>query len=50
MGTIITYKEGQYSMMKLDSGERVMLSIAQSGIVIYKMKFFGMTPGPKSAE
>jgi hypothetical protein len=50
MSRIITYKEGRYSQIKLDSGERIMLSVAQSGIVIFKLRFFGLVPGPKIAE
>ena len=50
MSEIITYKEGAYSQIKLDSGERIMLSVAQTGIVIFKMRFFGVVPGPKLAE
>jgi hypothetical protein len=50
MSKIITYKEGAYSQIKLDSGERILLSVAQTGIVIFKMRFFGVIPGPKLAE
>ena len=50
MSKIITYKEGRFSQIKLDSGERIMLSVAQNGIVIFKMRFFGVVPGPKIAE
>jgi hypothetical protein len=35
---IITYKEGCYSQIKLTSGERAMLSVAQTGIVIPSYK------------
>lgn len=50
MSQVITYKEGCYSQIKLTSGERIMLSIARTGIVIFKMRFFGVVPGPKIAE
>lgn len=50
MSKVITYKEGCYSQIKLTSGERIMLSIARTGIVIFKMRFFGVYPGPKIAE
>lgn len=50
MSRIITYKEGCYSQIKLTSGERIMLSVAQSGIVIFKMRFLGVIPGPKIVE
>ena len=50
MADIVTYVEQRYSMMKLDSGERIMLSVSQSGIAIYKMRFLGLVPGPKIAE
>ena len=50
MSRVVTYTEGQYSMVQLDSGERVMLSLAQSGIVIFKMRLGGLLPGPKIAE
>ena len=50
MSRIITYKEGCYSQIKLTSGERIMLSVAQTGIVIFRMRFFGLIPGPKITE
>ena len=50
MSRIITYEEGRYSQIKLDSGERILLSVAQPGIVIFKLRFFGLVPGPKIAE
>lgn len=50
MGEIVTYKEGHFSQVKLASGERILFSIAQSGIVIFKLHFFGLIPGPKVAE
>lgn len=50
MSCIITYKEGRYSQIKLDSGERILLSVAQPGIVIFKLRFWGLVPGLKIAE
>ena len=50
MSKVITYEEGSFSQIKLDSGERIMLSVAQTGMVIFKMRFFGLVPGPKIAE
>ena len=50
MPRVITYKEGCFSTVQLDSGEKVMLSVAQTGIVIYQMKFLGMLPGRKIAQ
>lgn len=44
MPRIITYKESRYSTIELDSKERVMISVAQTGIVIYEMKFLGLIP------
>jgi len=47
MGTIKTYKEQRYATVVLDSGEAVMLSVAQDGIAIFKMRFAGLIPGPR---
>lgn len=48
MGKIITYKnegtKGVFSQIKLDSGERVLISIAADEIKIFKLKFFGVIP------
>lgn len=48
MSQIITYKnegvKGVFSQIKLDSGERVLISIAANEIKIYKLKFFGVIP------
>jgi len=45
----VTYKNaglsGVYSQIKLDSGERVMISIAASEIKIFRMKLGGLIPG-----
>ena len=50
MSRIITYKEGCFSQIKLTSGERIMLSCAEGGATIFKMRFFGLIPGCKIAE
>ena len=47
MGTIKTYREQRYATVVLDSGEAVMLSVAQEGIAIFKMRLGGWIPGPK---
>ncbi len=48
MSKIITYKnegtKGVFSQIKLDSGERVLISIAANEIKIFKLKFFGAIP------
>lgn len=36
--------KGVYSQIKLDSGERVLISIAANEIKIFKLKFFGTIP------
>lgn len=57
MSKIITYKDegpkGVYSQLKLDSGKRILVSIGDGVVKIYKMGFGGMLPvktvwGPKS--
>ncbi|MEY2493625.1 MAG: hypothetical protein QOJ45_117 [Verrucomicrobiota bacterium] len=50
MSRIITYKEQRYSMVQLDSGEKVMISITQDGVTIFAMRFGGLLPGRKLAE
>lgn len=50
MSRIITYKEGCYSQIKLTSGERIMLSCAEMGATIFKMRFFGLVPDSKIGE
>lgn len=48
MGKIITYKnegvKGVFSQVKLNRGERVLISIAANEIKIFKLKFFGSIP------
>lgn len=50
MSKIVTYSEQRYSMIKLDSGERIMLTLSQAGIVIFQMHLLGVVPGQKIAE
>ena len=50
MARVITYVEPRYATSKLDSGECVMLSIARTGIVIYRMMLGGLLPRKKLAE
>jgi len=49
MGKIVTYKNdrqrGMFCQIKLDNGEKVFISIAQSGAKISKMKLGGLIPG-----
>lgn len=48
MGKIITYKneggKGIFSQIKLNNGERVLISIAADEVKIFKLKFFGYIP------
>lgn len=48
MGNIVTYKNagatGIYSQIKLDNGERILISIAQPGVQIFKLSFWGLFP------
>lgn len=48
MGKIVTYKnegaKGVFAQIKLDSGERVLISIAANEIKIFKLKFFRSIP------
>jgi hypothetical protein len=48
MGEIVTYKnvsyKGVYSQIKLDNGERILISISQKGLQIYKLGFGGLFP------
>ncbi len=50
MSCVITYKEGCFSQIKLTSGERILLSCAENGTAIFKMKFFGTVIDSKIAE
>ncbi|MFH2136742.1 MAG: hypothetical protein ABII19_03905 [Patescibacteria group bacterium] len=48
MGKVITYKQegpkGIFSQIKLNNGDRVLISIAKGEIKIFKLKFFGLVP------
>ena len=44
MGKVITYKEGAYSQVKLNSGERVMFSFSPDELKIFKMGLGGLVP------
>jgi hypothetical protein len=48
MTKIITYKnegvKGVFCQLQLDSGERILVSIAQSGVKIFKIGFMGIFP------
>ena len=44
LAEIITYKPGEYCQIRLASGERVLISCAQSGIKILKLGFGGLIP------
>jgi hypothetical protein len=47
MGEIVTYKngpEGVFCQIKFTNGERILISIAQPGIQIYKLGFKGLFP------
>jgi hypothetical protein len=36
------FEEGRYATIELDSGERIRLSVAQTGIALFEMRFFGV--------
>jgi len=44
MASIVTYKPGAYCQIKLDSGERVLISCATTGIKIMKLGLVGLVP------
>lgn len=47
MSEIITYKNspsGKYCQIKLDDGNRILISLAQTGIKVMKMKWGGVMP------
>jgi hypothetical protein len=48
MGRIVTYQnsgvKGVYSQIKLDNGERILISLAQSGLEIFKLGLGGLVP------
>lgn len=48
MSKIITYKNGssgKYCQIKFDDGNRILISMAQVGARIYKLKWGGLIPG-----
>lgn len=47
MGTVITYKNDTrrcFCQVKLDSGERVLISIARGEVLLVKLGFGGLVP------
>jgi hypothetical protein len=47
MGSIVVKKDNGwqcFARLKLDSGEQIMISVAQSGVKIFKMKWAGLFP------
>jgi hypothetical protein len=44
MTKVVTYKAGAFCQLKLDSGERVLISCAQTGIQIMKLALGGLIP------
>lgn len=47
MSDIITYKNDNYQsycQIKLDDGNRILISIAQTGVKVMKLKWGGMIP------
>jgi len=47
---IVTYKQGASSQLKLASGERILISCAQTGIKIFKLALGGLIPTRTIAE
>lgn len=48
MSKIITYKNdssGKYCQIKFDDGNRILISLAQPGVRVYKLKWGGLIPG-----
>ena len=43
MSTIVTHKPGHYAQVRLENGERILISINQRGIRVSKL-WFGMLP------
>ena len=49
MGKVIVKRDGPhqcFARLELNNGDQVMISIAQEGIKVIKMKWAGMLPGP----
>lgn len=47
MGVIVDKKDNKfqcYARLKLDSGEQIMISVSQTGVKIFKMKWAGLFP------
>jgi hypothetical protein len=44
MASVVTYKPGAFCQLKLDSGERILISCAQTGIKIMKLGWGGLFP------
>ncbi len=44
MNKIITYSRGKYCQIKLDSNEKILVSIAQTGVKISKLSWGGLIP------
>ena len=48
MSKIITYSDGTrlgtFSQIKLDDGKRVLISMTQTEVAIFRLKFFGNIP------
>ena len=47
---VITYKPGAFCQLKLPSGERVLISCAQTGIKIVKLGLGGLIPTKTIAD
>jgi hypothetical protein len=53
MSEVITYKnsgEGSFCQVKLDSGEHVLISIAQTGIKLFQLGLAGLVPTSTLAD
>lgn len=49
MGTIEAKRDTAtqcWARLRLDSGEKVLISVAQTGVKIFKLKWGGLLPGP----
>ena len=44
MAKVIAYRPPGFSQLQLDSGERILISCAQTGVRISKLGFFGLFP------
>jgi hypothetical protein len=50
LATVVSYKAGAYCQLKLDRGERVLISCAQTGIKIMRLGWGGLFPVETLAE